>query len=69
MLLDSIPLVPTKENGTDHPTIDIPVAAMLSSKDATKLRKLIEKDGVGSSSDYKESLHFTHTKIYLPRKT
>ena len=59
MLLDSIPLVPTKENGTDHPIIDIPVAAMLSSKDATKLRKLIE-DGVGSSSDYKESLHFTY---------
>ena len=65
MLLDSIPLVPTKENGTDHPIIDIPVAAMLSSKDATKLLKLIEKtkDGVGSSSDYKESLHFTHIFI------
>ena len=58
MLLDSIPLVPTKENGTDHPIIDIPVAAMLSSKDAKKLLTLIEKtkDGVSSSSHHNESL-------------
>ena len=63
MLLDSIPLVPTKENGTDHPIIDIPVAAMLSSKDAKKLLTLIEKteDGVSSSSHCKESLHLTYT--------
>ena len=69
MLLDSIPLVPTKENGTDHPIIDIPVAAMLSSKDAKKLLTLIEKteDGVSSSSHCKESLHLTYT-FYLVNK-
>ena len=56
--MDSIPLVPTKENGTDHQIIDIPVAAMLSSKDAKKLLTLIEKTNVGvsSSSHHKESL-------------
>jgi len=47
MILDAIPNVATKDNGTNHPILNIPVAAMLSSKDAKKLRELIEKTNKG----------------------
>ena len=47
MILDSIPNVATKDNGTDLSDLNIPVAAMLSSKDAAKLRALIVKSEHG----------------------
>ena len=47
MILDSIPNVATKDNGTNLSDLNIPVAAMLSSKDAAKLRALIIKSEHG----------------------
>ena len=43
MLTDKIPNSATKENGTDTSEVDIPVAAMLNSRDAEKLRRLINE--------------------------
>ena len=47
MILHSIPNVATKDNGTYLSDLNIPVAAMLSSKDAAKLRALIVKSEHG----------------------
>jgi len=59
MILDSIPNVATKDNGTNLSDLNIPVAAMLSSKDAAKLRALIVK------SEHGEKLAFA---IYSPKE-
>ena len=43
MLADRIPSSVTKENNTDPSNIAIPVVALLNSKDAERLRKLINE--------------------------
>ena len=43
MLADRIPSSVTKENGTDPNNVEIPVSALLNSKDAERLRKLLNQ--------------------------
>ena len=64
MLLDSIPNSLTKENGTNQPILNIPVAAMLSSKDAVKLRTLILKTQHGVR-DWNQILIWALKSIFL----
>ena len=43
MLADRIPNSVTKENGTDPSNLEIPVSALLNSRDAERLRKLLNQ--------------------------